>query len=244
VIYQFTWHEFCDWYLEFSKEHLYRSGEHERLVAQRVLVACLDTILRLAHPVIPFITEEVWQHLPVEGDSIMVASFPQSQDDWRNERLEEEFSLVMDVVTAVRNIKAEADIPLTKGVKVFVKACGEVLDVLAREADGIKALAFMEELQLSQDLERPPTSALAIVKGAEVYVPLGGLVDIEKEILRLDKGLAKVTKELEQVEKKLANASFLEKAPAHVVEKEKGVQQELLEKRAKIEAALEMFRGL
>ena len=244
VIYQFTWHEFCDWYVEFSKESLYRGTPQDRLAAQRVLVTCLDTILRLAHPVMPFVTEEIWQHLPGTGESIMVAPFPKPQKAWRNEALEEEFSLVMDVIAAVRNIKAEAGLPLTKRIKVMARASGHHLTVLEREAPRIRALAFLEDLQVGEGVERPPHSALAVVKGVEVYVPLEGLVDIEKEMARLEKELARVDKELERVEKKLANESFLTKAPPEVVEKEKRIHQELLDKKEKITAALEMFRGL
>ena len=244
VIYQFTWHEFCDWYVEFSKESLYRGTPEDRLVAQRVLVTCLDTILRLAHPVMPFVTEEIWQHLPVAGDSIMVASFPKPEEAWMDDALEEEFVLVMDVIAAVRNIKAEAGLALTKRIKVLTKASGDALDVLERETPRIKALAFLEEFLLGEDLQRPPHSALAVVRRVEVYVPLEGLVDIDKEVARLEKELAKVARDLERVEKKLANQSFLEKAPVQVVEKEKRIHQELLGKKEKISASLEMFKGL
>ncbi len=244
VIYQFTWHEFCDWYVEFSKESLYRGTTEERLGAQRVLVTCLDTILRLAHPVMPFVTEEIWQHLPVSGDSIVVAPFPKPEEAWTDQALEEEFALVMDVITAVRNIKAEAGLPLTKRIKALAKASGNPLAVLVREAPRIKALAFLEEFKVNEDLQRPLHSALAIVKGIEVYVPLSGLVDIGKEVARLEKELAKVTRELERVERKLANESFLKKAPAHVVEKEKRIHQEIVKKREKINSSLEMFHGL
>ncbi|RLD98112.1 MAG: valine--tRNA ligase, partial [Aquificota bacterium] len=244
VIYQFTWHEFCDWYVEFSKESLYRGTPEDRLVAQKVLVTCLDTILRLAHPVMPFVTEEIWQHLPVAGDSIMVASFPKPEEAWMDDALEEEFVLVMDVIAAVRNIKAEAGLALTKRIKVLTKASGDALDVLERETPRIKALAFLEEFLLGEDLQRPPHSALAVVRRVEVYVPLEGLVDIDKEVARLEKELAKVAKDLERVEKKLANQSFLEKAPVQVVEKEKRIHQELLGKKEKISASLEMFKGL
>ena len=244
VIYQFTWHEFCDWYVEFSKESLYRGTPQDRLAAQKVLVTCLDTILRLAHPVMPFVTEEIWQHLPVAGESIMVAPFPKPVEAWRDQALEEEFSLVMDVIAAVRNIKAEAGLALTRRVRALVRASGDALTVLEREAPRIKALAFLDDLQVGEDLQRPPHSALAVVRGVEVFVPLEGLVDVEKEMARLEKELAKVGKELERVERKLANESFLVKAPPQVVEKERRIHRELLEKKEKISASLEMFRGL
>lgn len=244
VVYQFTWHEFCDWYLEFAKESLYRGGERERLTAQRVLVTCLDTILKLAHPVMPFVTEEIWQRLPTAGRSITVAPFPKPRKEWEDKGLEGEFSLVMDVISALRNIKAEANIPLTKRVKALVKASNGSLKVLQREADKIKALAFLDDLRMASDVTRPPSSALAVLEGVEVYVPLEGLVDIEKEVARLEKELNKVDKELDRVSKKLSNPSFLEKAPSHVVEKDKRIYQELKAKREKIVSALDMFNGV
>ena len=244
AIYQFTWHEFCDWYLEFAKGSLYRGGESERLMAQRVLVTCLDAILKLVHPVMPFVSEEIWQHLPTAGKSITVAPFPKPRREWEDEAIEREFSLVMDVISALRNIKAEANIPLTKRIKALAKASNEALRVLQREADKIKALAFLDDLQISPDVSRPPTSALAVLGEVEVYVPLEGLVDIEKEIARLEKELNKVEKELGRLSKKLSNESFLKKAPSHVVEKDKRVFQELKAKKEKIVSALSMFRGL
>ena len=244
VIYQFTWHEFCDWYLEFAKESLYRGEGRERLVAQRVLVTCLDAILKLAHPVMPFVIEEIWQHLPTAGKSIAVAPFPEPRKEWEDEGLEGEFSLVMDVISALRNIKAEADIPLTKRIKASVKASDGSLEVLQREADRIRALAFLDDLRIAPDVIRPPSSALAVLGGVEVYVPLGSPVDIEKEVARLEKELNKVVKELDRVSRKLSNLSFLKKAPSHVVEKDKRIRQELKAKKEKIASALGMFQGL
>jgi valyl-tRNA synthetase len=244
VIYQFTWHEFCDWYLEFAKESLYHGEGRERLIAQRALVTCLDAILKLAHPVMPFVIEEIWQHLPTAGKSIAVAPFPEPRKEWEDEGLEGEFSLVMDVISALRNIKAEADIPLTKRIKASVKASNGSLEVLQREADRIRALAFLDDLRIAPDVIRPPSSALAVLGGVEVYVPLGSLVDIEKEVARLEKELNKVVKELDRVSRKLSNLSFLKKAPSHVVEKDKRIRQELKAKKEKIASALGMFQGL
>ncbi len=244
IIYQFTWHEFCDWYVEFAKESLYRGEEGEKLVAQRVLVTCLDAILRLAHPVMPFVTEEIWKHLPSAGRSITVAPFPERWEEWEDEGLEGEFSLVMDVISALRNIKAEADIPLTKRIEALVKASGGSLEVLQREASRIRALAFLEDLRIAPDVVRPSSSALAVLGEVEVYVPLKGLVDIEREVARLEKELNKVGKELDRVSGKLSNPSFLERAPSQVVDKERRVRQELEAKKEKIASALLMFQGL
>ncbi len=238
AIYNFTWHELCDWYIELSKNDLYGNDPERKLTVQNVLVKVFDTVLRLAHPVMPFVTEEIWNKLPEkEGESLCIASFP-SPEGLLDEEAERDMSFIMEVVSSIRNIKADMQIPLTKRIKALAKASDREKKVLAQYSLYVKSLAFLEELEVGEDVERPPKSAMRVAGKTEVYVPLGDIIDLDKERARLERELKKVEKELERVNKKLSNKNFLEKAPAEVVEKEKAIKAELEEKKRRLEDAI------
>ncbi len=239
AIYNFTWHEFCDWYIEISKKDLYGDDAERRRIVQNILVHVFDVLLRCAHPVMPFVTEEIRQKLPIDKkESILLESFPKPESQWIDEDAERDMSFIMDVVAAIRNVKADMGIALTKRIKAIVKALDEKKSLLEEYADYVKGLAFLEELEVKEDAVRPEKSAMRVVSDCEVYVPLGDIIDFEKEKERLTRELKKVEKELERVNKKLSNKNFLEKAPKEVVEKERAIKAELEEKKARIEDAL------
>ena len=239
AIYNFTWHEFCDWYIEISKKDLYGDDAERRRIVQNILVHVFDVLLRCAHPVMPFVTEEIRQKLPIDKkESILLESFPKPESQWIDEDAEKDMSFIMDVVAAVRNVKADMGIALTKRIKAIVKAASEKKALLEEYADYVRGLAFLEELEVKEDAVRPEKSAMRVVSDCEVYVPLGDIIDFEKEKERLTRELKKVEKELERVNKKLSNKNFLEKAPKEVVEKERAIKAELEEKKARIEDAL------
>lgn len=213
AIYNFFWDEFCDWYVEAAKPRL---KTEERTLVQNVLVRVLDTSLRLLHPFMPFLTEELWQKLPVEGESITIASWPVVEKELVDEDAEREFTRVMEIVRGVRNVRAEMNIPQTQKVKIYVKGMepNEEIDLL------IKTLGNVSEVGVVH--ERPPRSATAYVEqDVEVYVELGGLIDFEKEKERLSQTIEKLEKEIERLEAKLSNREFVEKAPEEVVEETK-----------------------
>jgi len=213
AIYNFFWDEFCDWYVEAAKPRL---KTEERTLVQNVLVRVLDTSLRLLHPFMPFLTEELWQKLPVEGESITIARWPVVEKELVDEDAEREFTRVMEIVRGVRNVRAEMNIPQTQKVKIYVKGMepNEEIDLL------IKTLGNVSEVEVVY--ERPPRSATAYVEqSVEVYVELGGLIDFEKEKERLSQTIEKLEKEIERLEAKLSNREFVEKAPEEVVEETK-----------------------
>ncbi len=239
AIYNFTWHQFCDWYIELAKPALYGDDAERRLTVQNILVHVFDVLLRLAHPVMPFVTEEIRQKLPIEKEeSILLSPFPQVEEGWLDGEAEADMAFLMDVVGAVRNVKADMSIPLTRKVKVLVKAQGREKELLDRYGAYVTTLAFADGLEVGPEVERPPRSAMRVVGSSEVYVPLGDVIDFEKERERLLRELKKVEKELERVNRKLANKNFLEKAPQEVVEKERRIRQELEDKKARLEEAI------
>ncbi len=221
AVYQFVWHELCDWYLEMAKLSLYRAATPaERNRAQHTLVTVLETALRLLHPFMPFITEEIWQRLPHQGDSIMIAPYPRPRRGAVHADAEREMGSVMALITAIRNIRGEMRIapgvtlaatvrPGPEHVKAFEDA-GRIIESLARA-----------QLRVDAGAMRPPNSALAVVGASEVYVDLTGVVDLAAERQRLAKEIARASEQITFLEGKLARPEFVTRAPAEVVERER-----------------------
>ncbi len=248
VIYQFLWHEFCDWYLEWSKLTLYRGDDPAaRARTQATLVEVLETTLRLLHPFMPFITEEIWQRLPKgrgAAASIMVSRFPRVRRRDLDPAAEAAMAPIMAVVSAVRNLRSELQIPPSRTMTAIVRPpAGTVAASLLETAAAVAALT-RAELQVDPAAVRPPHSLLAIADGCEVYVPMEGLVDVEAERGRLTRELRRVEEDLGRTEAKLAREDFRQRAPAEVVAREeaKGVEQRAL--REKLREGLERLDAL
>ncbi len=244
AVYHFFWHEFCDWYVEMSKRFLNLGGEARKL-AQNVLLEVLETSLRLLHPFMPFVTEEIWQALPHEGESIMIAPYPQPQSGWEDDAVEKELSRVKEAIVAIRAIRADYHLHPTAEIKAIILTEKEDLSRLFEEFEPvIKLLARVGELEIRKGGERPRGAASTVLSGAEIFVPLEGLVDVEAELKKLAKEESKVRKELERVKKRLQNENFLKKAPPEVVEKEKLRTQELEDKLARIRENVSRLKEL
>jgi valyl-tRNA synthetase len=242
AVYQFLWHEFCDWYLEVAKRSLYQTEDKvARAVTQRTLVECLEVTLRLLHPFMPFISEEIWQRLPHEGDSIMVASFPKPIAAWRSAAAERQMQPVIDVVSAIRTIRSESRISPAVELRVTVKPGAAGQDVLADAAPLIGTLA-RAVVTISTDEARPSQSAHAVAGDAEVFVHLEGVVDLSAERSRLTKEIERADKEIAFLDGKLARPDFVERAPAEVVERERGRLAEQQRVREKLSASLSALR--
>jgi len=241
LIYDFFWSDFADWYIELSKPRLYqKENARERLVAQNLLVDIMDHTLRLLHPFMPFITEEIWQKLPGAGESIVIAPWPEVNAAMLDDAAEFEMSLIQSVTSSIRSIKSVLGIALTKPVRTILNTTDEnKRAILDRDSSYIKELAWVEELITGSDIARPEHSAVDVEQGVEIFVPLEGLVDIEEEKKRLGKELAKTEADAEKSRKKLANPQFLEKAAPQVVEKEKAKLAEFDEKITKLKKQLE-----
>jgi valyl-tRNA synthetase len=238
AVYQFLWHEFCDWYLECSKLTLYRSSDPQaKALTQKTLVEVLEVTLRLLHPFMPFITEELWQRLPHKGESIMLAPYPRSKHKQLDPEAERAMELLMAVVSAIRNIRAEMRIAPAQPVTVIIKPSASLTRELTSQIALIEALA-KAEVSCDPTAQRPPQSAMALVGEVELYLPLAGIVDLETERQRVEKEIRKLTEEIQFVESKLARPEFREKAPREVVEREEQRSHDAKAALAKLEASL------
>ena len=221
AIYQFTWHELCDWYLEIAKLPLYRpASPEERLAAQHTLVTVLESTLRLLHPFMPFITEEIWQRLPGTGESIMIAPYPRVARGQIDAGAERDMTAVMAAVMAIRNIRGEMRIAPSVPLSVTIRPASDAAPLFAATASLVGSLA-RADVSVDAEATRPHTSALAVLGAAELYVDLAGVVDLAAERARLDKEIRKVTESIAFIEGKLARPDFVERAPAEIVEKER-----------------------
>jgi valyl-tRNA synthetase len=245
AIYQFLWHEFCDWYVELIKPALYQDQEPGRKwLTQDVLTRVLDTSLRLLHPFMPFITEEIWQDLPGNQGSIMVADFPRVRENDVYPREEARMELIMKVIGAIRNLRSEMEIPPGKKVEAILYCPKkETLPVLEESRLYVENLGRTEKLGLQSGGQRPKASATAIVDDVEVYLPLKGLIHLDEEEKKVQKELAKVLEDLSRTQRKLQNQDFVSRAKPEAVEKERGKAQTMADKAAKLKESLERVQG-
>lgn len=234
TLYTFIWDEFCDWYIELAKLPLYGDDRDAKRTTQSVLTYVLDRTLRLLHPFMPFITEEIWQHLPTKGISISVSQWPDVDTGYRFPEAAEQMAFIMDIIRHVRNIRAEANVPVNKSVELIVRPDEAHAAVVKRHQSYIERLAKTDKLTIQQDVERPEKAMTAVVSGAELFLPLAGLIDVDKELERLHSELETLNREVERVEKKLANEGFVSKAPKHIVEAERQKGADYREKREKV----------
>lgn len=244
VLYNFIWDDLCDWYIEMAKLPLYGTDEAAKKTTQSVLVTVLDQTLRLLHPFMPFITEEIWQALPHQGESITVAEWPTAKEEWIFTDAEAEMNLLTEVIRSVRNIRAEVNVPMSKKIELLIKPNDALaLERLKRGEDYITRFCNPERLEISDQLTTPEKAMSSVITGAELFLPLAGLIDLEQELGRLEKELATLHNEVERIEKKLNNAGFMAKAPEKVVAEEKAKMADYMEKRDKVIARLAELRS-
>jgi valyl-tRNA synthetase len=210
-VYLFFWHEFCDWYLEMIKLHPERS--------KPTLLYVFESALRLLHPFMPFITEELWQNLPHDGESIVIASYPQFGPDLLDESAEAQTELIQEIIIKVRNIRSEMSVDAKQVVSLRVATSDTQLrSVLSEARDYIFKLAQVGQMDIVPQLSANKLAAQAVARGLAIEVPLEGLIDVDAEKARLSKEMEKVRREIESLERKLSNASFVDRAPKEVVE--------------------------
>jgi valyl-tRNA synthetase len=249
----FLWSEFCDWYIEACKIRLYGDDPAARATAQYTLVSVLDRALRLLHPYMPFVTEEIWQHLKAAwpggqlwGESLMISRWPHAEGAHLDEESEADMELLMDLIRQIRNARAEFDVTPGKKIPAIVVG-GSKLGMLKAQD---RLLTFLgkvdaDQLTLKRSLEEKPKQAVALVapEGVEAYLPLAGLVDLEQEMARLNKSLAAANHEIQRAEEMLANKSFTSKAPAHVVQQQRDRLAAARERYLRLQTRLEALQG-
>lgn len=245
-IYHFLWHEFCDWYLELIKPVLYRPEDlRKKRATQETLILCLRNAIKLLHPIMPFVTEEIWQHISKEGGSIMVSDFPASDASFNDPEADRKMSLIMEIIGSIRNIRGEMNILPAKKLKVIISVPDRENRTYLEEAkDYVVNLAKLEDVSIESAIEEPKGVATGVAGNIKIYVFLEGMIDISGEKVRLEKEIAKVSKELAVVSRKLGNSDFKEKAAEVVIRKEEAKFGELKEKLTVLEAAIERFRSI
>jgi len=252
AVYDFIWHEFCDWYLEIIKPRIYSKETdgpeaHSRRAAQAVVVHVLDSALRLLHPFAPFVTEEVWQHLrsrcPRRGlpepagaaESVMIAPWPQVHEPWTQPQLESQVATLQDIIRAVRNVRAKMNIPERKPLSVTVSVDSpDAEHTVTENEELLSRLACIESLEVGVGLPKPESSAAEVVGTSQVFVPLAGLIDLDVEREKTRKQIEAAEKQAAGIKARLANSAFLEKAPQEVVQRERRREAELLQRIEKL----------
>ena len=228
ALYEFTWNQFCDWYLELTKPVLFKGNEAQQRGTRHTLVTVLEALLRLMHPIMPFITETIWQRVvPLTnfektGDSIMIQSFPQFDESQCDQTAIDDLEWVKQLIVAVRNIRGEMDIAPSKPLPVLLKNVNaDDQRRLSENEQFISALAKLESITILADDDNGPASASAVVGSLSLLIPMAGLIDKDAELARLDKAIDKLSKDADRVRAKLNNESFVGKAPEAVINKEK-----------------------
>ncbi len=242
-IYEFLWHEFCDWYLELSKQRLYAKDETKEnsvRCAKNVLYHVLKQSLKLLHPFMPFITEEIWSIISMGAPERLIgSSWPEPDRRFSFPEAASETEFFKEIVYKIRNIRGEMNIPPNKKAHAVFKTGNQALrSLIEREMENIRALAKVDQITIDPDYTPAKTDASAVLKDLEILVPLEGVIDIEKERARLEKEIIKTTSDLDRVEKKLANENFLKKAPESITEKEREKRDELKELLQKLDGSL------
>jgi valyl-tRNA synthetase len=245
LLYSFMWSEFCDWYIELSKTRLYskEASPVERQTAQYILNNVLDNTLRLLHPLIPFVAEEIWQKLPATGESIMIAGWPEENKSLVDLDAENKMSLIQDVISGIRKARSELNVPPSQKAKVIVNALKDETRQILNDYSGyVINLANLNDFKVEREIEKPEKSIVVVEHGVEMFILLDDLIDPDKETQRIQGEISKIKDKLAKVEAKLSDEQFREKAPSHIVEKKKQEEEVLKDKLKKFEDQMRLIK--
>ena len=241
LAYEFFRGDFCDWYVEIAKTRVYGQEGSDKVVAQWVLRHVLDKGLKMLHPFMPFITEEIWQKLQTGEETIMLSDFPKEEKEFINIDTEKEFDCLKEIISAIRNIRGEANVSPSKKIEVIFKTADEnARNILQNNAKILDKLANVEKYEFN--VEIPKLVGFRLVDTTEIYVPLAELIDLDKEIEKLEKSIEKVQKDLDRTLNKLSNENFVKRAKPEAVEKEKRIKEELENKIAKLTESINLYK--
>ncbi|MDW3899213.1 valine--tRNA ligase [Staphylococcus saprophyticus] len=231
TLYNFIWDEFCDWYIEMSKIPMNGEDEAQKQITRSVLTYVLDNTMRMLHPFMPFVTEQIWQNLPHEGETIVKAAWPKVNEALVFDDSKETMQQLVEIIKSVRQSRLEVDTPLSKAIPIFIKAKDEnIKETLLNNSNYIDRFCHPSVLTIDTTIEIPEKAMASVTTAGEVVLPLEGLIDMDKEIARLENELLKWEKELDRVNKKLANENFVNKAPEKVINEEREKKQTYQEK--------------
>tara|TARA_B100000809_G_scaffold78901_1_gene76839 strand:- start:2575 stop:5211 length:2637 start_codon:yes stop_codon:yes gene_type:complete len=243
VLYEFIWSDFCDWYVEIAKTRFFGTNESKADISRAVALKCIRTVLALLHPYSPFITEELWSHFKKKDScDLIIAPWPVHESEFVNHDAEIDMALLKDVITAIRSIRSRMNVPPSKFSDLVVRCDNNQASFLKNNEELLKALARIGNLALGEIIEKPGQSATAIVGGMEMYILLGGLVDLEQERARMAKRISEINRLIGGINGKLSNENFMNRAPDQVVAKEKSNLKKLTDEFEKVTANLEMLQ--
>ncbi|HAR5868056.1 TPA: valine--tRNA ligase [Staphylococcus pseudintermedius] len=244
VLYNFIWDEFCDWYIEMSKIPMNGDDEVQKNVTRSVLSYALDRIMRLLHPFMPFVTEHIWQNLPHEGESIVTSAWPTVDASFVFEESKDVMEQLVEIIKAVRQSRLEVNTPLSKEIPIKIQAKNETIQQLLKTNQHyLERFCNPSTLEIETQIDIPDKAMTTVVAAGEVILPIEGLIDMDKELERLEKDLQKWQKELDRVNKKLSNENFVNKAPEHVINEEKEKQVKYQEKYDGVKARIEQLKA-
>ncbi len=226
ILMDFIWKEFCSWYLELAKDRIYSENEMAKTTAKFILLDVMQKAMRMLHPLMPFLSEEVWSQikpiLDLPDESLVIASYPKYQAEFLDENIEKNMGLIQAAISAIRNLRKQVNLPPSKEITVHIKVLAEKQNSLLNDYKNyFEKLAKVVEIKSAIDLKKPASSIAAVVQNIEIYLPLEGLIDIEEEKTKLQKQIEKLEKELHKISRKLENPKFLANAPENIVQKEK-----------------------
>ena len=243
AIYEFTWSDFCDWYIEIAKTRFYGSDKEKAKEAQVVCTFVIKGILTLLHPYAPFITEEIWSYFKNDTDKdLIVSPWLKGDRSIQNSESDDSVDLLKQLVTAIRTIRSSMNVPQDKKANILIRGVGDYKSKIESFEDIMMALGRIDSLTLADELEKPPQSATAVVKKMELFVPLKGLIDLDQEIERLSKRINELSGHLKNTEKKLANKNFVDRAPENVVKHENQKLKDMTTEFKLVKANLDMLQ--
>jgi len=242
ILYEFTWNDFCDWYVEIAKIRFYGENESKSNIVKSVSLKCIRTVLTLLHPFAPFITEELWKHFSIQGASDLIVSSWIYKENMTDPIAEEDMLFLKELITSIRSIRSRMNVSPGRRSDLFVRCTMEQSDFLNLHEDLVKSLAKVENISSGTDIVKPKQSATSVVTGMEIYIPLQGLVDLEQEKRRMTKRISEIDRLLGGINAKLSNENFLKRAPENVIDKEKSNLEKLNEELEKITSNLDMLK--
>jgi len=242
IIYDYTWNDFCDWYIEIIKIRFYSQDEHQKNIARSVAIKCIKSIITLLHPYTPFITEELWSYFKENSQSdLIISSWIKPKAFKKSKNIQKEMDFLKSIVTSIRSIRSRMNVPFSKKVDLTVRCDKKVEVTFNNHKSLITSLANLNNISLGEKIERPSQSSTAVVEGAELFIPLGGLIDIDQEKARMEKRILEINRLLSSINGKLANENFINRAPESVIMKEKSNLSKLTDELEKVNSNLKIL---
>ena len=242
VLYDYIWNDFCDWYIEIAKTRFYSEDKNSKLITYDICIASIRKILPLLHPYTPFITEELWSFFKSErADDLIISPWTTEDKDLINKEIDSKMMMLQDIISAVRAIRSRMNIPPSKKIELNIKSDENQTEFIDQNNELIIALARLDSYSAGSSVQKPSKSATAVIHGMELYIPLGGLVDLDKERSQLNKRKTKIELLLSDIKKKLSNENFVSRAPEDIVKREQNKMIDLKDELEKIDSNLNML---